>query len=427
MRLQAENKSSDARGHQRRAPKKETNGGFSMVISRRGVLLGSAGALGAASFSFPAPAIAESEPIRIGCLAAITGPASAPTQGFNRGVNFAVDAINGAGGIKGRKIELVMRDTQGDPSKAVNATQEMISSQKVHAIWGPLNSGEALATTPIMARAKIPNIHPCVVETLIDPAKFPNAFRMAPSNSQWDDAVRNYALNILKVKKVAVIGDTTGYGVTAVGASVAAFKKDGAEVVYQANIDATQPDMTPDMLRMKNAGTEAIVMWTVSTGMEARMFNVRATMGWDVPFVGHPSLSSGEIAGLVEKPENWKKVYAIGYKSCSYDAGGKLPAKSEDLVARLTKANIALNDTLLWWVAGGIDVIELFAKAIDASGGTEGSGIIAYLNTLNKYPGYFGDYTFTPTQHNGYPTDEVVMSEASTAKNGTFALAPGYS
>ncbi|MBV8927284.1 MAG: ABC transporter substrate-binding protein [Bradyrhizobium sp.] len=383
--------------------------------------------MGAASFSFPAPAIAGSEPIRIGCLAAITGPASAPTQGFNRGVNFAVDAINGAGGVKGRKIELVMRDTQGDPSKAVNATQELISQQKVHAIWGPLNSGEALATTPIMARAKIPNIHPCVVETLIDTSKFPNAFRMAPSNSQWDDAVRNYCLNILKVRKLAVIGDTTGYGVTAVGASVAAFKKDGAEVVYQANIDATQPDMTPDMLRMKNAGTEAIVVWTVSTGMEALMFNVRAAMNWDVPFVGHPSLSSGEIAGLVEKPENWKKVYAIGYKSCSYDGSGKLPPRSEELVARLTKGNIALNDTLLWWVAGGIDVIELFAKAIEVSGSTDAQGIIAHLNTLNKYPGYFGDYTFTPAQHNGYPTDEVVMSEASTAKNGTFALAPGYS
>src|SRR5215470_8942117 len=398
-----------------------------MAASRRDVLLGTAGALGAATFSFAKPAIAQSEPIKIGFLAAMTGPSSAPTVGFNRGVIFAVDAINGAGGVKGRKIEVITRDTQGDPTKAVNATQEMISQQKVHAIWGPLNSGEALATTPIMARAKMPDIHPCVVETLIDTTKFPNAFRMAPSNSQWDDAVRNYALNILKVKKVAVIGDTTGYGVTAVGASVAAFKKDGADVVYQANIDATQPDMTPDMLRAKNAGAEVIVVWSVTTGMEARMFNTRAAMNWDVAFVGHPSLASGELAGLVDKPENWKKVYAIGYKSCSYDASGKLPPKSEELVERLTKGGVALNDTLLWWVAGGIDAIELFAKAVEASGSTDPAGIIAYLNTLNKYPGYFGNYTFTPTQHNGYSTEEIVMSEASTAKNGTFALAPGYS
>jgi branched-chain amino acid transport system substrate-binding protein len=323
-------------------------------------------------------------------------------------------------------MEVITRDTQGDPTKAVNATQELISQAKVHGIWGPLNSGEALATTPIMARAKMPNIHPCVVETLIDTTKFPNAFRMAPSNSQWDDAVRNYCLNILKVKKIAVIGDTTGYGVTAVGASVAAFKKDGAEVVYQANIDATQPDMTPDMLRAKNAGAEVIVVWSVTTGMEARMFNTRAAMNWEVAFVGHPSLASGEIAGLVEKPDNWKKVYAVGYKSVSYDAAGKLPAKTQDLVDRLLKANVVLNDTLLWWIAGGIDAIELFAKGVETSGSTEGPGLIAYLNTLTKYPGYFGDYTFTPTQHNGYPTDEIVMSEASTAKNGTFALAPGY-
>src|ERR1700761_2751125 len=309
-----------------------------MAASRRDVLAGTVGALSAAAFSFARPAIAQSEPIKIGWLAAMTGPSSAPTVGFNRGVTFAADAINAAGGVKGRKIEIITRDTQGDPTKAVNATQEMISQLKVHAIWGPVNSGEALATTPIMARAKMPDLHPCVVESLIDPAKYPNAFRTAPSNTQWDDAVRNYCLNVLKVKKVAVIGDTTGYGVTAVGASVAAFKKDGADVVYQANIDATQPDMTPDMLRARNAGAEAIVVWSVTTGMEARMFNTRATMGWDVPFVGHPSMSSGEIGGLVDKPENWKKVYAIGYKSCSYNAAGKLPPKSEELVARLFKA-----------------------------------------------------------------------------------------
>src|SRR5580692_10913671 len=319
-----------------------------MAVSRRAVLLGSATALGAAAFSSPRPAIAQTEPIKIGFLAAMTGPSSAPTIGFNRGVVFAADTINAAGGVKGRKLEVITRDTQGDPTKAVNATQELISQARVHAIWGPFNSGEALATTPIMARARMPNLHPCVVETLIDPTKFPNAFRLAPSNRQWDDAVRSYCLNILKVKKIAVLGDTTGYGVTALGASVAAFKKDGADVVYQANVDATQPDMTPDMLRAKNAGAEVIVVWSVTTGMEARMFNTRAAMNWDVAFVGHPSLASGEIAGLVEKPENWKKVYAVGYKSVSYDSAGKLPAKTQDLVNRLTKANVAMNDTLMW-------------------------------------------------------------------------------
>jgi branched-chain amino acid transport system substrate-binding protein len=394
-----------------------------MAVTRRNFGLGAAAA--AAASTLARPAIAQAEPIRLGWLAALTGPSSAPGAGFDRGVRFAVEAINAAGGVKGRKIEIITRDTQGDPTKAVNATQEMISQLKVHGIWGPTNSGEALAVTPIMARAKMPDLHPCVVESLIDPQKFPNAFRLAPSNSQWDDAVRGYCLNILKVKRIALIGDTTGYGVTATNASVAAFKKDGAEVVYQANVDSTQPDMMPDMLRARNAGAEAIVVWSVSTGMDARMFNTRAVMGWDVPFVGHPSMSSGEVAKLIEKPANWQKVFTIGYRSCSYDAAGKLPARTQELVDRI-KGKIELSDTLLWWVADSVDAINLFAKAVEATGGTAREDFIGYWNSLKDWPGYFGDYTFTPTQHNGYPGRDVVMSEAASSRDGAFALAPGY-
>ena len=396
-----------------------------MTLNRRSLVIGGAGLTGATALGFPRPALAQSEPLRIGWLAALTGPSSAPAVGFNRGVVFAADAINAGGGVKGRKIEIVTRDTQGDPTKAVNATQEMISQAKVHAVWGPTNSGESLAVTPIMARAKMPNIHPCVVDSLIDPAKFPNAFRISPSNTQWDDAVRNYCLKIVKAKKVAVIGDTTGYGVSAANASVAALKRDGAEVVYQANIDSTQPDMTPDMLRARNAGAEAVVVWSVSTGMDARLFNTRARMGWDVPFVGHPSMSSGEIGSLVEKPENWEKVYAVGYRSCSYDDAGKLPARSEDFVNRL-KGKVALDDTLLWWVAAGFDAISLVAKAVEETGSSSSEAIIKNWNGLTKYPGIFGEYTYTPQDHDGYPGGDVVMSAASTGRNGTFKLAPGY-
>lgn len=393
-----------------------------MKITRRALALGGTG-LAAAPLA--RPALAQNDPIRIGWLAALTGPSSAPAIGFNRGVMFATEAINAAGGVKGRRIEIVTRDTQGDPTKAVNATQEMISQLRVHAIWGPTNSGESLAVTAIMARARMPNVHPCVVDTLIDPQRYPNAFRISPSNTQWDDAVRGYCLNRINARKVAVIGDTTGYGVSAVNASVAGFQRDGAEVVYKANIDATQPDMTPDMLRARNAGAQAIVIWSVTTGMIARMLNTRATMNWDVPFVGHPSLSSGEIGSLIERPQNWEKVYAIGYRSCSRDASGNLPPRTADLVQRLS-GKVNLQDTLLWWVACAIDSVNLVAHAVDATGSTANTAIIGNWNSLSGYPGFYGTYTWSPTQHNGYPTEEVVMSAANTARDGAFALAPGY-
>ena len=125
---------------------------------------------------------ADGEPIRIGWLAALTGPLSSPSIGFDRGVRWATEEINGKGGVGGRMIEIITRDTQGDPAKAVNATQEVISRHKVHAIWGPTNSGELLAPTPIMARAKVPSLVAGVVNSLIDPVKYPNAFRVTPSN-----------------------------------------------------------------------------------------------------------------------------------------------------------------------------------------------------------------------------------------------------
>ncbi|WP_298108859.1 ABC transporter substrate-binding protein [Bradyrhizobium sp.] len=395
-----------------------------MTITRREFTLGTAGLAGVASAGLLGPALAQSGTIKIGWLGALTGASSAPGIGFDRGLRYAVEAVNGAGGVKGRMIELVTRDTQGDPTKAVNATQEMISSVKVAAIFGPTNSGEALATTPIMARAKMPNLHPCVVNSLIDPRKYPNSFRIAPSNSQWDDAVRHYCLQVLKIKKVAVIGDTTGYGTTATGDSVAGFKKDGAEVVYTAQIDATQPDMTPDMLRMKNAGAQAIVAWSTSTGMAARLFNARAGLSWDVPFVGHPSLGSGEVGRLIDKPANWDRVYTVNYRSCSFDAQGRLPARTQKFLDQ-AKGKIDLKDTLLWWVLCGVDVVQLLAKAIETEG-TAGPGLIKYFDGLTNYPGLFGDYTWSVTQHNGYPTDEVVMGAANSSKDGALNLAPGY-
>src|ERR1035437_1505126 len=395
-----------------------------MTLTRRGLPFGTVGALAVGSLA--RPAVAAAEPIRIGWLAALTGPASSPGAGFDRGVHYAVDTLNAAGGVNGRKIEVITRDTQGDPTKAVNATQELISREKVHAIWGPTNSGEALATVPIMARQKMPNLIPCVVDSLIDPVKYPTVFRPVPSNTQWDDATRYYALKVLKVKKVAVVGDTTGYGTSAVNASVAALKKDGAEVVYSAQIDATNPDVSPDMMRMKNAGAEAIVVWTVSAGLDARLFNTRATMGWDVPFVGHPAMGSGEVQKLLDKPANWEKVYIVGVKNCSFDPAGKLPPHGRACVDGV-KGKIVLSDTSLWWVTSSVDAINLIAEAVRKTGSSASEDIVKYWNTLKQYPGLYATYTFSPEQHNGYPTNEVVMSLANSQRDGAYTIAPGYS
>ncbi len=85
-----------------------------------------------------------------------------------------------------------------------------------------------------------------------------------------------------------------------------------------------------------------------------------------------------------------------------------------------------MGDTLLWWIAIGYDGPRMIADAMK-NVGSEPETIVGYLNKLKGWPGVYGDITFTPEQHNGYPDDEVVMVQANSFRDGAFSLAPGYS
>jgi branched-chain amino acid transport system substrate-binding protein len=338
---------------------------------------------------------------------------------------LAVQEINAAGGIDGRQIELIVRDTQSDPTKAVNGAAELSRAQKVSAVLGPVNSGESLAVVPLLARVNTPQVHPCWVDSLTDPKKYPMCFRNAPTNQQIGGAANRYVVDVLKRKKVAVISDTTGYGTASVNAYVPMLKTQGAEVVYQGNVDAANPELKAELLRMQSAGAEAIMPWSVNAGFLSRIINTRGQMGWDVPIVGQTTLGSGQTRDLLEKPEYWAKVYPNNFRPVCYAPGGKLPDRTLAFIDRLKSAKVDIADTLLWWIAVGYDTPRMIGEAMKSSG-TEPEQIVAYLNKLKGYPGVFGDITFTPDEHNGYPDDEVVMVEANSLKEGAFNLAPGY-
>src|SRR5215469_12064850 len=394
-----------------------------MSLTRRQALASAAGALASTVAS---PAIAAKEPIRMGYLPALTGPSSSTGVGINRGTELAVKEINAAGGIDGRQIELIVRDTQSEPTKAVNGAAELAHSEKVSVVFGPLNSGESLAVVPLLAKANMPQVHPCWVDSLTDPKKYPMCFRNAPTNQQIGAAANRYVVDVLRHKKVAVISDTTGYGTASVNAYVPMLKAMGAEVVYQGNVDANNPDVKPEMLRMQAAGAEAIMPWSVNAGFLSRIINTRGNMNWDVPMVGQTTLGSGQTRALLEKPEYWTKVYPNNFRSCCFDSSGKLPERAQAFVERLRAANIDMSDTLLWWIALGYDGPRMIAEAVK-NAGSKPEQIVGYWNKLTNFPGVYGDISFTPEQHDGYPDNEIVMCEANSLKSGAFNLAPGYS
>ncbi len=397
---------------------------MSKISMTRRQALASAGAAVVAG-GLAKPAIAANDPILIGYLPALTGPSSSTGVGITRGLQLAVAEINAAGGINGRQIEIVSRDTQSDPTKAVNAAAELSNGQKVSVVFGPLNSGESLAVVPLLARSNMPEVHPCWVDSLADTQKYPMCFRNAPTNQQIGGAANRYVVEVLNHKKVAVISDTTGYGTASVNAYVPMLQARGATVVYQGNVDAANPDLKPELLRMQAAGAEAIMPWSVNAGFLSRIINTRGDMAWDVPIVGQTTLGSGQTKALLEKPEYWAKVYPNNFRNVCYLPGGKLPDRTGAFLDRLKSAKVDMGDTLLWWIALGYDGPRMIADAIKA-GGTEPDKIVGYLNQLKGFPGVYGDISFTPDRHNGYPDDEVVMVEANSLKDGAFNLAPGY-
>jgi branched-chain amino acid transport system substrate-binding protein len=369
--------------------------------------------------------VLAADPIKIGWLPSLTGALATAAIGFDHGVRLAVEETNAAGGTVGRPIELVSRDTGSDPTKAVNFAQQLLFSEKVDFVAGPVNSGESLATVPVIARAGIPNIVTGAVEELIDPAKFPLAFRVVNTTSQWISVANDYTINTLKKKKIAVLGDTTGYGTSSAKRANDMIRSAGADVVYTVLIDPNKTDLTDEITKARAAGSEIIMTWTAASGLAARLLNTRGDLGWDVPIIGHPVLGTPSIQPLLNKPSYWEKTITIGYVSTSYGADGKLPERTQKLVdavrPRLGGGEIQFN---LWWIALGYDIVRVIDHAVRQAKGTTPADVKAALDNTKDFPGVFADYTWSATDHNGVPDRSMVANLANSFKDGCFKIAP---
>lgn len=368
------------------------------------------------------PAAAQ-EPIKIGWLSSLTGPLSSAAIAENQGVQFAIDEINKAGGINGRKLELLTRDTAGEPTKAVNLAQQLVFSDKVQFVIGPVNSGESLATVPIVARAGIPNLVIGTIDELIDEKKFPLAFRAINTNRQWITGANDYALNVLKRRKVAIIGDTSGYGTSSAKTAAELLKKAGVEPVYSVLVDPNKTDLTDEMTKAKAAGADVVMPWTAATGLMARILNTRGNMGWDVPVVGHPAVMALPIKALLNKPEYWQNAFAAGYQSTTY-VDGKLPARTQTLVDALKPALGGKIDFTFWWVALGYDCVKIIEHVVKTNGSTDPAKFKTLLEGTKDFPGVYANYTWTAQDHNGFPDANIVVNSANTFNDGSYDRAP---
>lgn len=377
-----------------------------------------------ATAALPAHAADESGPIRIGWLSSLTGPLSSAAIAENQGVQFAVEEINNAGGINGRKLELLTRDTAGDPTKAVSYAKQLAYDDKVSFIIGPVNSGESLATVPILSKAGVPNLIIGTVDSLTNAKKYPLAFRVINTNDQWISSANKYTLETLKLKKIAVIGDTSGYGASSAKRAAALLEEVNIKPVYSVLIDPNKTSVTDEIEKARAAGADVIMPWSAATGLLARILNARGNMQWDVPVVGHPALMGLPIRDLLNKPSYWDKTYAAGYVSTTYDASGKLPERTQALMDAMRPKLGGKIDFTFWWVALGYDTVKIIEHAVKKNGSTDAEAFRKTLESTSDFPGVYATYTWTAENRNGFPDSGMVMNLANTFKDGSFDIAP---
>ena len=154
-------------------------------------------------------AFAAEEPYRIGAIFAVTGPASWLGEPQKNTVKMLEEQINAAGGINGRKIEVIVEDNLGEEAKTVLAFKKLVERDKVVAVIGPSRSGSAMAIKPLAERYKVPLIACAAAEAIVKPV---NAwvFKTAQNDADAARSIFDKARS-MGIKRMAIISSTDGF------------------------------------------------------------------------------------------------------------------------------------------------------------------------------------------------------------------------
>ena len=249
-------------------------------------------ALAAAFLCVPAHAQSTNPAtLKIGVIGPFTGGSADFGTPMRNGIQQAVDEINAVGGYLGRKLELVIKDDQGNPDVGLKASQELVA-EKVAATIGFCNTGVAAKSLEVYQNAKLPLIIPCSTGSPLT-AKYPGPESYIFRTSARDAIQVPFVVDDLIKRgwnKVAVFADTSGYGEAGLKDIEVALKAKNLQAVHVARFPVGVKDLAEELKAARVAGADVIFSMTVGPE-NAVIANGRKAMGWKVPQVGAWPLS----------------------------------------------------------------------------------------------------------------------------------------
>ena len=236
------------------------------------------------------------EPIRIGVSGPFTGGSSPMGVSMRDGIRLAAAEINARGGILGRPIQLVERDDEARNERGAQIAQELINKQKIVAGLGIVNTGVALASQRFYQEARIPMVTSVATGSIITRQFLPPQhadnyiFRVSANDTIQAAMIVEEAVDRRKLKKVAILADSTNYGQLGREDLQRALEGKGVRPVAVEKFNIGDVDMTPQLLRARRAGAEALLTYGIGPEL-AQIANGMVKLGWQVPLIGSWTLS----------------------------------------------------------------------------------------------------------------------------------------
>ena len=216
---------------------------MSRKFTRRKFMAGTAAGVAAATFKFPAPAIAQGAPFKLGLLTVKTGPLAQGGIQMEQGVIAYLKEKNYT--FAGRKVEFISADTGGNPAGTKTKTQELVERSRVDAILGPLAAFELLAITDYIKEQKTPMLSLAGAEDMTQRRPNPYFLRPSATSSQAMHPMADFAAKELKLKRVITISEDFAFGYEQMGGFQQVFEDNGGKILKKLWPPIVTPDYTP--------------------------------------------------------------------------------------------------------------------------------------------------------------------------------------
>jgi len=349
-----------------------------------------------ASFALGAAAQGNA-PIKIGSILSVTGPAAYLGEPELKTLQMQVERINGAGGVLGRKIELVHYDDGGEAGKANAFTKRLIESDKVDIILGASTTGATMAMAPLVEKAGVPLISLAGGVVIVEPVKkwlfkTPHSDRMAVEKVFADMKARG-------LTKVGLLSETSGFGQSGRKEAQGVAAKYGIELVADETYGAKDSDVTAQLTKMKSVpGVQALFVFGLGQGPAVVTKNI-AQLGIKLPHYESHGVASDEFIKLAGQAAE----------------GVRLPSP-----ALLIANSLPANDTQKAVVSGyykaykdkykeepstfggyAYDALNLAVDAIKRAGSTDGEKVRTALDQTKGFVGVTGVFNMSASDHMG--------------------------